>query len=160
MERCARSARSTTDAELRHDEGVPIDDHWLTTFAAADVFDASPRTAVRWARQGRLVGLWDGTRWLVDPAPSRSCSRRRTAWMSFADVARVVGCSVDDVAVAARAGCRCNGPKRVPSITRSVRTGRLPGAKRGVRVWVRRDHAERAAAARAFRATASTGSHG
>ncbi len=35
-------------------------------------------------------------------------------------------------------------------VSRLVRLGRLPGVKRGARVWVRRDHAEAAAAARAF----------
>ncbi len=37
-----------------------------------------------------------------------------------------------------------------------VRQGRLPGVKRGARVWVRRDHAERAAAARVFGTTSAT----
>ena len=39
---------------------------------------------------------------------------------------------------------------RRADVARLVRVGRLPEVKRGVRVWMRRDHAERAATAGSF----------
>ncbi|MDN4175636.1 helix-turn-helix domain-containing protein [Nocardioides sp. SOB77] len=188
----------------------------MTLPAAAQRFGVSTVTVRRWMEAGRLEGVRRSERWIREESVQRLMDELledAATWVSLADAADIIGCSIATVPgfvteglVVQRPGPRqqasinrgsaeragrvlaerreakraerrlrdeqrtSNGPPddgtvwlsvkttalllglSESGVTLKVRAGTLPATQRGRRWWVRRDDAERAAAAKAFAA--------